>query len=240
MTLHVLGENNLRDTASEILVVELDYGDGGIIDSSRISIEASIEDLFRGWLRPLLQLEDGAASETLGRDIGAFREAERLLIEIAPRSSYVVPSGYYMSTMPGFVLLDVEQGSFKKRLRILVMYVALPIFSQWAGNSIPPYTPHPTPPAQSCVVVPTESCLGQFVSYLGTIQNDIDARPEALATYRSLISLYSELALIPNGKVSYSVLVKGHVTVTFEVTSDQARHDLPLLEQKVAKYQSRR
>ena len=240
MSIHVLGEKDLRDEASEVLVIELDYGDYGIVDSSRIAIETSIEGLFRGWILPLLQLENEAARETLGRDIGAFREAEKLLIEIAPRSSYVVPSGYYMGTMVGFVLLDVEHASFKKTLRIVVMNVAISIFSQWGGNSIPPYRPYQTPPAQSCVVVPTESCLEQFVSYLGTIQNDIDARPDALATYHSLISLYSELALIPNGKVSYSVLLKGHVTVTFEVTSDQARHDLPLLEQKVAKHQNRR
>lgn len=239
MTIHVLGANDPRDTLTEVLLVELDYGKGGIVDSGRISIETSVEHLFQGWLRRLLQLDEKAGPELLGSDINAFREAQKILTELAQRNSMLF-FPYYISTMPGFVLLDIEHGSFKKLVRIGLMLVVLPISTQVTGDLLSHRLLDHKPPVSSCVVVPTENSLREFVSYLGTLQNDIDKKPHALDTYRSLLSLYAELAQVPNGKLMVSVLLKGQVTSTFELTSEQARHDVPLLVEKVVTYTNKR
>jgi hypothetical protein len=239
MTIQVLGEKSLRDTPSEVLTVHLDFGMGGIVDSSRISIENSIGHLFQGWLSPLLHSENRYGYESLGSDIKAFREAEMALFQLALLDN-APPFPYYTSSMPGFVLLDIEHGSFKKYVRIALMAIVLPIIPQVAGDALSRGILDHPPPISSSVVVPTEKSLQEFVSYLGTIQNDIEEKRDALNTYRSLLSLYSEIATIPNGKVTVSVLLKGQVTVTFELTSEQARHDLPLLVRRIVMHTNKR
>jgi hypothetical protein len=239
MKIQVLDKRKLRDVESEVLIVELNYGRGGIVDSSRMSIETDIEHLFQGWLGPLLQPQEGAASGSLARDLSAFHRAQRILGEDQPRE-YPLPFPFYAATVPGFVLVDVEGGSLRKTARVALLAVVLPIFSTVAGELIAYRILHHAPAVRSAVVVPTEGSLRQFVSSLGAIQSDIDKKPNARETYGTLLSLYSELAMIPDGKITVSVVLKGNVTAEFVLTSEKARHDLPILVERAVKHNAGR
>jgi hypothetical protein len=240
MTIKVFEGRRLNKNSIEQLVVHLEFGESGIADASRLSIEDDVERLFRQWLSSMLS-PSARFSKNLAGDIKAFRSAQSLFISGWSVENFQLGVDH-IAVIPSLFLVDFESNSpsFKKTLRACVMSVVLPITTAMAATSLSQRLDPPKPQPASCIVVPTTATLQQFVSGLGTIQQSIDRSGHAPETYRTLVSLYAQLAEQPNAKLTISVVLNGEVTSSFEVTSDQARHDLPMLVEKVLNGRQRR
>jgi hypothetical protein len=222
-----------RKDLHEELIIKLDFGKW-ILDVDRMSMETSLETLFRLWLDRLLKSGDNLAISTLGKDDFAdFQAARQHILERIP--------DYYLSSVStseisrlrivlAFILLDILPGSEKKRVVPAMIFAFFTGVASTFGVLSADYIwnhPEQIKQVATTAVVHTEKTAEAFVNHLNAIKNNPNTVELTTEARSELLNVYSRLAMLPNGELTVIASSGNKEKNVFKVTSDEARKKLP-------------
>jgi len=238
VSVQILDEMGAHEEFPERLELRVDFGNG-IANINRISIENSVEHLFRGWVEHKLA-DQKLINDEDASDVADFRRA----IGIALNSTVRQPGMSRLIIMPSLVLLDMGSNSPSYREMfigaVIVGAVSVPFLVLGGAGAnvltdiIRPYEAQMLQVGKT-VVIKSESTLQQFVDYLKALQSQV-SREDAYLDTRTLFELYTLYRSISNvagGKLSISVTTRDGQSMTFELTAKEAANQLPRIERRL-------